>query len=127
MATKERKPRRTAQQKIDDLLAKQEAAELAAKKKKQQLQAQIKNAKAQIASAERKKDTRRKIIAGALALEHMQIDVNHAATMRRLIENHVKEDDKAALFEDYLNVEYDEINSVDIPHVKSTTMEKLTG
>ena len=126
MATKERKPRRTAQQKVDDLLAKQEAAEQAAKKKKAQLQAKIRDAKAQIAIAERKKDTRRKIIAGALALEHMQIDVNHAATMRRLIEKHVKDEDKAALFEDYLNVEYDDVRN-DLPQVKSTFMEKLTG
>lgn len=63
-------------------------------KKKAQLTAQIQKQKALERTADRKLDTRRKIIAGALALEHMELDPEFRQTMIRLLSRHVKESDK---------------------------------
>ena len=87
-----KKPRKTPQQKIAELEAKQA-----------QLAARIKNENAKLRKQTRREDTRRKIIAGALALEHMEQgnDVLFSETMEKLIRNHVKDSDKY-LFEDIL-------------------------
>lgn len=63
-------------------------------KKKAQLTAQIQKQKSLEKTAERKRDTRRKIIAGALALEHMELDDTFRQTMTRLLNRHVKESDR---------------------------------
>ena len=79
--------RKTPEQKIADL-----------EKKQSQIKAQIQKAKAQARDTERKADTRRKIVAGALALEHMAHDSEFAATMHRLLNRHVKRDSDRLLF-----------------------------
>ena len=89
--TKKKKPRQTPQEKIAALEAKEK-----------QLQARIKNEKAKISQQKRKDDTRRKIVVGALALEHAEQNLNSefAAELDRLIKRHVKENDKH-LFTDF--------------------------
>ena len=62
---------------------------------KQKLSAKISKQKATLTAKKRKDDTRRKIIAGALALEHMEKDHGFRETMTRLLRDHVKESDKA--------------------------------
>lgn len=82
--------RQTPEEKIAALQKKEQ--EIKAKQKKQldQLKAQMQNEKAKIATANRKKDTRRKVIAGALALKHMEHDPAFAETMRKLIQDNVE-------------------------------------
>jgi hypothetical protein len=75
----------------------QKLAELA--EKKAQLEARIKQESAKLKSAERKKDTRRKVIAGALALEHAQRDPAFKATLMKLIGDNVSRQEDRALFE----------------------------
>ncbi|MEO1190103.1 MAG: hypothetical protein AAFW60_13640, partial [Pseudomonadota bacterium] len=65
-------------------------------KKKTQLDARIQQKKAQVRTQQRKDDTRRKIIAGALALEHMAHDNKFRGTMEKLIESHVATREKDA-------------------------------
>lgn len=61
-----------------------------------QIQARIKNEKAKLSKEKRKQDTRRKIIVGALAIEHaeLQPQSEFAAELNRLITRHVKESDR---------------------------------
>lgn len=74
-------------------------AELQAKEA--QLKARIQKEKAKLASDERKRDTRRKIIAGALALEHAEQnpDSEFAAVFRKLLNRHVERDQDRELFD----------------------------
>ena len=71
------------------------------KAKKAQIDAQLKAAQARERAQKRKDDTRRKIISGALALEHAQRNPNSefTQTMLRLIQNGVKADKDRALFD----------------------------
>lgn len=93
-------PRKTPEQKIAELKEKEAAIKEKQRKQLSQLRAQLQNEKAKIATAERKKDTRRKVIAGALALKHMEHDPNFAHIMRKLIaENVDREEDKKLLAE----------------------------
>jgi len=62
-------------------------------KKQSQLAEQIKDQKARIKAKERKQDTRRKIVAGAIALEHMEHDENFKHVMNGLLKKYVKESD----------------------------------
>ncbi len=68
--------------------------------KKRQIDAQIKDAQARDRAKKRKEDTRQKIIAGALALEHAERNPNSefSLTMLRLIQEGVKTDRERALF-----------------------------
>lgn len=68
-------------------------------KKQNQLQARIQKKKAQVKGQKRKEDTRRKIIAGAIALEHMTHDKKFRATMQALIEEHVTRENDRKLFD----------------------------
>ncbi len=61
--------------------------------KQNQLAEQIKDQKAKITAKNRKEDTRRKIITGAIALEHMEHDPNFKNVMTDLLKKHVKESD----------------------------------
>lgn len=61
-----------------------------------QLKARIQRERAKLKDAQRKADTRRKVIAGALALEHQ--DHAFQATLRQLLDQHVKRDADRALF-----------------------------
>ena len=64
------------------------------------LDARIKDIQAREREEERKKDTRRKIIAGALALEHAAIDPDgFGAALRDLLEKHVNRAADRALFD----------------------------
>jgi len=67
--------------------------------KKRQLEARMQKKKAQVRGEKRKKDTRRKIIAGALALEHMAHDKQFADTMKRLLLEHVTRPEDRKLFD----------------------------
>ena len=66
---------------------------------KRQLDAQIQKHKARARVEERKRDTRRKIIAGALALEHASIDPAFRAELHRLIRQNVIRDGDRDLFD----------------------------
>ena len=67
--------------------------------KESQLQARIQKKRAEVAKLNRKQDTRRKIIAGALALENMAQDEQFAASMRRLLHDHVTRPEDRKLFD----------------------------
>lgn len=84
-ATKSRKKALTPAAKLAKLEAQQA-----------QIQARIQNEKSKISKEKRKLDTRRKIITGALALEHMEQNPQSefAAELHKLITRHVKETDK---------------------------------
>ncbi|MEL6362429.1 MAG: mobilization protein C [Pseudomonadota bacterium] len=71
------------------------------KAKKAQIDAQLKAAQARERTQKRKDDTRRKIIAGALALEHAERnpDSEFTRTMLRLIQSSVKADKDRMLFD----------------------------
>ena len=74
----------------------QSPADKIAKLEKQQaqLQARIKDEKAKISKQKRKEDTRRKIITGALVLEHMTMDENFRLEIESLIRRHAKDKDR---------------------------------
>jgi len=76
----------------EELLAELEA-------KKSQLDARIQKKRAAVRTRQRKLDTRRKIIAGALALEHASIDQAFGAALKRLIDQHVTRPDDRKLFD----------------------------
>ena len=71
----------------------------ALKLKETQLQARIQKKRAEVAKLNRRQDTRRKIIAGALALENMAKDEQFAASMRRLLHDHVTRPEDRKLFD----------------------------
>lgn len=65
-------------------------------KRLKQIQAAIARDKAKLKDQERKDDTRRKIIAGALALEHE--DATFQATLKRLLHQYVTKEQDRKLF-----------------------------
>jgi len=69
--------------------------------RKAQIEAQLKAARARDKTQKRKDDTRRKIIAGALALEHAEKNPNgeFARTILGLIQQYVTSDKDRALFD----------------------------
>ena len=72
-------------------------AELEAKKS--QLDARIQKKRAAVRTRQRKLDTRRKIIAGALALEHASMDKAFGMTLSKLLNEHVTRPDDRKLFQ----------------------------
>lgn len=76
----------------EELLAELEA-------KKSQIDARIQKKRAAVRTRQRKRDTRRKIIAGALALEHARIDTAFGATLSKLLNEHVTRPDDRKLFQ----------------------------
>lgn len=76
----------------EELLAELEA-------KKSQLDARIQKKRAAVRTRQRKLDTRRKIIAGALALEHASIDQAFGVTLSKLLNEHVTRPDDRKLFQ----------------------------
>ena len=80
--------RRTPEEQLADL-----------QQKEAQLQARIQKKKAEVSKMNRKRDTRRKVIAGALALEHMSHDPKFAATMQRLLGQNVTRPEDRKLFD----------------------------
>lgn len=81
-------PRKPPEQKLQELEA-----------ERAQLQARIEKTRAQVRSDERKKDTRRKIIAGALALEHAKTNPAFRKELDSLIARHVTKDEDRGLFD----------------------------
>ena len=71
----------------------------ALEKKKSQLDARIQKKRSAVRASQRKKDTRRKIIAGALALEHSAIDSDFGSKLTRLLNEHVTRPEDRKLFE----------------------------
>ena len=67
--------------------------------KKDQIEAQLRDLNARERLRERKDDTRRKIIAGALALEHAEIDPGFQATLLKLLNRYVVRSQDRALFD----------------------------
>ena len=65
---------------------------------KAQIAARIKSEASKIRTAERKRDPRRKVIAGALALEHMAVDAAFGKALKSLLNQHVTRPDDRALF-----------------------------
>jgi large subunit ribosomal protein L7/L12 len=80
--------RKTPEQQLNELL-----------QKEARLKAQIQKKAAQVRGVDRKKDTRRKIIAGALALEHMAHDKEFANVMKKLLNEHVTRTADRELFD----------------------------
>src|ERR1700724_1351341 len=72
------------------------------RQKRDQLDAQLKALEARNKQAERKADTRRKVIAGALALEHFEKnrDSEFGRVMFRLLDEYVVRPHDRALFSD---------------------------
>ena len=72
------------------------------RKKREQLDAQLRALEARNKQAERKADTRRKVIAGALALEHYEKnrDSEFGRVMFRLLDEYVVRPHDRALFPD---------------------------
>jgi hypothetical protein len=75
----------------------QRLAEL--EQQKQQIAEKIKRESAKLKAAERKRDTRRKIIAGALALENCEHDSAFREKLFRLLADNVTRADDRALFD----------------------------
>lgn len=75
----------------------EQLAELEAKES--QLKARIQKKRAEVAGKKRKQDTRRKIIAGALALEHAEQDGQFGATLTKLLREHVTRPEDRKLFD----------------------------
>ena len=71
----------------------------ALEQQKTQLETRIQKKRAQVRQQERKKDTRRKIIAGALALEHMGHDKQFCREMEKLLQEHVTRPEDRKLFD----------------------------
>ena len=80
--------RKTEEEKLEQLQA-----------RKKKLEAQIQKKNSAIKLKQRKQDTRRKIIVGALALEHMQHDADFNKTVKRLIDENVTREEDKKLFE----------------------------
>lgn len=69
------------------------------RQKEAKLKAQIQKKQAQVRAAERKRDTRRKIIAGAIALEQTEHDPAFAAKFLALLKEHVTRPEDRKLFD----------------------------
>lgn len=67
--------------------------------KRSQIEAQIQRHKARLRIEERKRETRRKIIAGALALEHASLNPAFGAQLKKLLQEHVTREGDRALFD----------------------------
>lgn len=81
-------PRKTPEERLQQLVAKQDA-----------VKAQIANTRARIKQKERRKDTRRKIVVGAVALATAERDPEFAAQLDRLLNRYVERDIDRELFE----------------------------
>lgn len=66
--------------------------------KRQKIDAQIAKEQARVKTAERKADTRRKIVTGALALENAKYDPAFGKALYDMLEKQVTRDDDRALF-----------------------------
>ena len=67
--------------------------------KEAQLKARIQKKRAEVKGQARKQDTRRKIIVGALVLEHAQRDKLFGLTLQKLLREHVTRPEDRKLFD----------------------------
>lgn len=67
--------------------------------KESQLKARIQKKRAEVRGKTRRQDTRRKIIAGAIALEHAERDQFFANTLNKLLREHVTRPEDRKLFD----------------------------
>lgn len=81
-------PRKTPEQRLAELQAKRDA-----------ITAQMDREKAKLKTAERKRDTRRKIVAGAIVLTHAELDPEFNAQLSRLLAKHVTRPEDRELFD----------------------------
>ena len=79
--------RKTPEQKLEEL-----------KEQKAQLTARINKTQAQVKAQERKRDTRRKIIAGAIVLEHAKMNSDFNNDLMELLNKHIKRPEDRKLF-----------------------------
>ena len=84
---------------LEEQLAAAKAREAKAKETLRLRQVKLQKYEAQQRALGRRLDTRKKIIAGALALEHMQFDGRYASAFRALIDEYVTRDQDRALFD----------------------------
>lgn len=63
-----------------------------------ELEARLNRERAKLTATKRKQDTRRKIIAGALALEHAEINTSFGNELKQLINRHVTRKQDRKLF-----------------------------
>lgn len=84
---------------LEERLAAAKAREAKAAETLRQRKVKLQKYEAQQRTLGRKRDTRKKIIAGALALEHMQFDGRYGQAFRALIDEYVTRDDDRALFD----------------------------
>jgi len=82
------KQRKTPEEQLEELT-----------KKRSQIDARIQKKKAQVRTRTRREDTRRKIIAGALALEHASMNKAFGKEMDRLLQEHVTRPEDRKLFD----------------------------
>jgi hypothetical protein len=68
-------------------------------RKEAQLKARIQKKRAEVKSKNRRQDTRRKIIAGAIVLEHAEHDQFFANTLEKLLKKHVTRPEDRKLFD----------------------------
>jgi hypothetical protein len=81
------KPRKTPEQRLAELQAKRDA-----------ITARMDREKAKLRTDERKRDTRRKIVAGAIVLEHARHDPGFGAALDELLRQHVTRPEDRELF-----------------------------
>ena len=68
-------------------------------RKEAQLKARIQKKRAEVKSKNRRQDTRKKIIAGAIVLEHAEHDQFFATTLEKLLKKHVTRPEDRKLFD----------------------------
>lgn len=87
--------------KTESLEEQRERLKAKQKKELEQINARIKDAKARERAAERKRETRRKVIMGGLVQKHVKANPNSemAKLMVRLIDEYVTGDTERALFD----------------------------
>ncbi len=83
---------------LEERLAAAKAREAKAAETLRLRKVKLQKYEAQQRSLTRRLDTRKKIIAGALALEHMLFDGRYGQQFRALIDEYVTRDDERALF-----------------------------
>jgi hypothetical protein len=89
-----RRPRRTLEQRLDAARLKESEA----KAKLIRRNREVEKYEGLRKTRERKLDTRRKIIAGGLALKHMRFDPEFGASFRRLLDKYIETEAERLLF-----------------------------
>lgn len=110
-----KRKRKTPQERIDELERKQRV-----------LNARIQREKATVRAAERREDTRRKIVAGAIVLEHASRNAQFADYLHTLLERAVTRPQDRALF-GFGALEANESESADSQDADADTPKAFSG